>query len=182
MRRPKPRWPLPWQEAVQADRLARSLGQLYPVDAQMQSLWLPAIQAQLDLGKLQPLAAIDRLQAALPIELGLLQFTNNFSCLYPVYVRGEAYLAAGQGEAATVEFQKILDHGGLVWNCWTGALAHLGIARAYVLEERGLQGVPRAAVANKARSAYEDFFRLWRDADSGIPVLKQAQAEYAALR
>jgi eukaryotic-like serine/threonine-protein kinase len=169
-------------DAATAERLTRSLSQLYPADAQMQSLWLPAIQAQLDLGKNQPLAAIDRLQAALPIELGLLQFTNNFSCLYPVYVRGQAYLAAGQGEAAAFEFQKILDHTGLVWNCWTGALAHLGIARALVLEERGLQGAQRTAAAGKARIAYEDFFRQWKDADSGIPVLKQAQAEYAALR
>ena len=169
-------------DADQAERLTRSLSQLYPVDAQMQSLWLPAIQAQLDLRRNQPLIAIDRLQTALPIELGLLQFTNNFSCLYPVYLRGEAYLAAGQGGAAAVEFQKILDHSGLVWNCWTGALSHLGIARALVLEERCLQGAQRAAVAGQARAAYEDFFHLWKDADPGVPVLRQAQAEYAALR
>lgn len=169
-------------DAAQAERLTRNLNQLYPADAQMQSLWLPAIQAQVDLGRNQPLAAINRMQAALPIELGLLQFTNNFSCLYHIYLRAEASLAAGRGEAATVEFQKILDHSGLVWNCWTGALAHLGIARAYVIEERGLQGTQRAAVASKARTAYEDFFRLWKNADTGIPILRQAQAEYVALQ
>ena len=137
-------------DAVQAERLTRSLSQLYPADAQMQSLWLPAIQAQLDLGKDQPVAAIDRLQAALPVDLGLLQFTDNFPCLYHVYVRGEAYLAAGQGEAAAIEFQKILDHAGLVWNCWTGALARLGIARAHVMEERGLQGAQRVLLSPRS--------------------------------
>jgi hypothetical protein len=81
------------------------------------------------------------LQAATtPIELGLIPFVANISCLYHVYVRGEAYLAAGQGSAAAAEFQKILDHSGIVWNCWTGALAHLGVARANALEAKTSQG------------------------------------------
>jgi hypothetical protein len=70
----------------------------------------------------------------LPIELASIPFVNNISCLYHVYMRGEAYLAAGQGSAAAAEFQKILDHSGIVWNCWTGALAHLGVARANALQ------------------------------------------------
>ena len=88
----------------------------------MHSLWLPAIQAQLALNNKNPAAALNTLQAASPIELGQIPFTTNISCLYHVYVRGEAYLAAGQGSAAAAEFQKILDHSGIVWNCWTGAL------------------------------------------------------------
>src|ERR1700676_2918865 len=96
----------------------------------MHSLWRPAIQAQLALERKNPIPALNALQAASPIELGQIAFVVNISCLYNVYVRGAAYLAAGQGNAAAADFQKILDHSGIVWNCWTGALAHLGVARA----------------------------------------------------
>ena len=90
--------------------------------------------------RMQP-ARSDCLQAALPpIEFGQIEFVANISCLYPAYVRGEAYLAAGQGAAAAAEFQKILDHSGIVWNCWTGALAHLGVARANALQAKNLAG------------------------------------------
>ncbi len=106
----------------------------------MQSLWLPAIQAQLALDKKNPASALSALQAASPIELGEILFVANISCLYPTYVRGEAYLAAGQGNDAAAEFQKIIDHSGIVWNCWTGALAHLGVARANALQSRTSQG------------------------------------------
>jgi len=111
-------------------------------------------------------------------------FVLNISCLYPTYVRGEAYLATGQGTAATAEFQKILDHSGIVWNCWTGSLAHLGVARARALESRNPQ-VPSAdadAARTRALAAYKDFLTLWKDADPGIPILKEAKAEYAKLR
>src|SRR5258708_39224649 len=94
----------------------------------MKSVWLPAIEAQLALNKKDPAAALNALQAASPIELGQIGSVVNISCLYHVYVRGEAYLASRQGSAAAAEFQKILDHSGIVWNCWTGALAHLGAA------------------------------------------------------
>jgi hypothetical protein len=117
----------------------------------------------------KPAAAIERLQAAAPLELGENPFLLNISCLYPVYVRGEAYLAAGQGSAAGSEFQKIIEHGGIVWNCSTGALAHLGLARALALTDDKA----------KARAAYQDFFALWKDADPGIPILIQAKAEFA---
>ena len=152
----------------------------------MQSLWLPAIQAQLALDKKNPAVALNALQAALPIELGQIAFVTNISCLYHVYVRGQAYLAAGQGSAAAAEFQKILDHSGIVWNCWTGALAHLGVARANALQSRTFQGQGQGADADAARvraiAAYKDFLALWKDADPDIPVLKGAKAEYAKLQ
>ena len=148
----------------------------------MQSLWLPAIQAQLALNKKNPAAALNILQAASPIELGQIVFVANVSCLYHVYVRGEAYLAAGQGSAAAAEFQKILDHSGIVWNCWTGALSHLGVARANVLQARTLQGADADAARVRALAAYKDFLALWKDADPDVPILKEAKAEYAKLQ
>jgi len=90
-------------------------------------------------------------------------------------------LAAGQGSAAA-EFQKILDHNGIVWNCWTGALAHLGLARAYALESKSSQGADADAARLRALAAYKDFLALWKDADPNIPVLIAAKAEYAKLK
>ena len=169
-----------------AASLAQDLGKRFPLDTQMQSLWLPAIQAQLALDKKNPPAALSALQAASPIELGQIGFVANLSCLYHVYVRGEAYLAAGQGKAAAAEFQKIIDHSGIVWNCWTGALAHLGVARANALQSRTFQGQGQGADADAARvralAAYKDFLTLWKDGDPDIPILKEAKAEYARLR
>ena len=147
----------------------------------MQSLWLPAIQAQLALNRRNPGLAVNTLQAASSIELGNISFANSTSCLYPTYVRGEAYLAAGQGTAAAVEFQKILDHSGIVWNCWTGALAHLGVARANALQARNSQGADADAARGRALAAYKDFLSLWNDGDPDIPVLKEAKAEYAKI-
>jgi len=114
--------------------------------------------------------------------LGEILFVINISCLYPVYVRGEAYLAAGHGCAAATEFQKILDHSGIVWNCWTGAVAHLGVARASALQSRTSQGADADAAGVRALGAYKDFLTLWKDADRDIPILKQAKAEYAKLQ
>ena len=168
-------------DTARAESLAQDLGKRYPLDTQMQSLWLPAIQAQLALNKKNPAAALNDLQAASRIELGQIGFIINISCLYDVYVRGEAYLASGQGSAAAAEFQKILDRSGIVWNCWTGALAHLGLARAYALEAQSAQGADADAAGAKARASYQDFFALWKDADPGIPILKEAKAEYAKL-
>jgi hypothetical protein len=95
-------------------------------------------------------------------------------------------LAAGQGNAAAAEFQKILDHSGIVWNCWTGALAHLGVARANALQSRTLHGQGQGADTDAARvralAAYKDFLTLWKDADPDIPILKEAKAEYAKLQ
>jgi len=148
----------------------------------VQSLWLPAIQAQLALDKKNPAAALDKLQAASAFELGQIPFVNNISCLYPVYLRGQAYLAAGQGAAAAGEFQKIVNHSGMVWNCWTGALARLGVARAQAVQARSLQGADAKAATDRARAAYRDFLAMWKDADPDIPVLKEAKAESAKLQ
>ena len=128
-------------DTARAESLAQDLNKRFPLDTQMQSLWLPAIQAQLALNRKDATSAINLLQPALPpIEYGQIAFVANISCLYPTYVRGQAYLAAGQGGAAATEFQKIIDHSGIVWNCWTGALAHLGVARAQCLAGEELAG------------------------------------------
>src|SRR4029077_20902113 len=132
----------------------------FPLDTQMQSLWLPAIQAQLALDRKNPTLALNALLASSAIELGQTQFVNNLPCLYPTYVRGEAYLAGGQGSAAAAEFQKIIDHNGIVWNCWTGALAHLGVARANALQSRTSQGADADAARVRALAAYKDFLTL----------------------
>jgi eukaryotic-like serine/threonine-protein kinase len=182
-------------DTAQAESLVQDLNKRYPLDTQMQSLWLPAIQAQLALNRKDPTTAINRLQSALPpVEYGTILFVTNLSCLYPTYIRGEAYLAAGQGKESAAEFQKILDHSGIVWNCWTEALAHLGVARAYALEAGVGAGVPARAQAEqssaadrdaarfRALAAYKDFLTLWKDADPDIPILKEAKAEYAKLQ
>jgi tetratricopeptide (TPR) repeat protein/predicted Ser/Thr protein kinase len=169
-------------DTTRAESLAQDLGKRFPLDTQMQSLWLPAIQAQVALNKKNPAAALNTLQAASSIELGQIAFVNNISCLHHVYVRGEAYLAAGQGSAAAAEFQKILDHSGIVWNCWTGALARLGVARANALQSRTSQGADADAARVRALAAYKDFLTLWQDADADIPILKEAKTEYAKLQ
>jgi serine/threonine protein kinase/tetratricopeptide (TPR) repeat protein len=169
-------------DTARADSLAQDLGKRFPLDTQMQSLWLPAIQAQLALDRKNPALVRNVLQSASAIELGQILFVANISCLYRVYVRGEAYLAAGQSRAAAAEFQKILDHSGIVWNCWTGALAHLGVARANALESRTSQGADADAARVRALAAYKAFLTLWKDADPDIPILKEAKAEYAKLQ
>ena len=169
-------------QTARADSLAQDLGKRFPLDTQMQSLWLTAIQAQLALERKNPVSALTTLQAGAPVELGQIQFVLNISCLNPVYVRAKAYLAAGQGRAAAAEFQKILDHSGIVWNCWTGALAHLGVARSNALESKTLQGPDAEAARVRALAAYKDFLILWKDADLDIPILKEAKAEYAKLQ
>jgi len=169
-------------DTVRANSLAQDLDKRFPLDTQVQSLWLPAIRAQLSLNQKKPVDALTTLQAASAIELGQIDSVANLSCLYHVYERGQAYLATGQDRAATVEFQKILDHSGIVWNCWTGALAHLGVARANALQSRTSQGADTDAARVRALAAYRDFLTLWKDADPDIPILKQAKAEYAKLQ
>jgi Tfp pilus assembly protein PilF len=168
-------------DAARAQSLARDLNKHYPLDTQIQSLWLPAIQAQLALDRKNPADALKILQAAAPVELGQIHWVANVSCLYPTYIRGEAHLAARQGNAAAIEFQKIVDHSGIVWNCWTGALAQLGLARANALQAQTLQGADAEAARARALAAYKDFLTLWKDADPGIPILKQAKAEFSKL-
>ena len=170
-------------ESARAEAMAQDLDKRHPLDTQVQGLWLPAIRAQLALNRKDPTRAIQDLQPALPpLEYGQISFVVNLSCLYPTYVRGEAYLAAGQGNEAAAEFQKIIDHRGIVWNCWTGALAHLGVARANALQSKTSQGADADAARVRALAAYKDFLTLWKDADQDIPILKEAKAEYAKLQ
>ena len=165
-----------------AESMAEDLGKRFPLNTQVQALWLPAIHAQLALSGKDATSALNKLRIAAPLELGETPFGDNISCLFPVYVRGEAYLAAGQGNEAAAEFQRIIDHNGIVWNCWTGALAHLGVARANALQARTSKGADADAARVRALAAYKDFLTLWKDADPDIPILKQAKAEYAKLQ
>jgi hypothetical protein len=169
-------------DSARTESLAQDLRKRFPLDTQMQSIWLPAIEAQLALAGKNPALALTTVQAYSSIESGQIGFAINFSCLDSVYVRGEAYLAAGQGSAAAAEFQRILDHNGIVWNCWTGALAHLGVARSNALQSRASQGAEADAARVRALAAYQDFLTLWKDGDPEIPILKQAKAEYAKLQ
>ena len=164
---------------VRAESLANSLSKRFSLDTQVQSLWLPAIQAQVAFNRNEPSSAIEDLQSSVPLEFGQYPFNTYGSCLYTTHIRGEAYLAAGQGKLAAGEFQKILDHGGVVGNCWTGALAYLGLARANALQATASQNGDAGAA--RALSAYKHFLTLWKDTDAGIPVFKQAKSEYAKL-
>jgi serine/threonine protein kinase/tetratricopeptide (TPR) repeat protein len=169
-------------DTARAESLAAELNKRNSVDTQMQLLWLPAVRAQAALNRRNPTAALQSLQGiAVPLEFGQIGFTNNLSCLYPTYIHGEAYLAAGQAEAAAAEFQKILNHRGIVWNCWTGALARLGVARSNALLAKTSHGADADAARVRALAAYKDFLALWKDADPSTPILKQSKAEDAKL-
>jgi tetratricopeptide (TPR) repeat protein len=112
-------------DTARGESLLQDLAKRFPVNTQVQSIWLPTIRGQLTLPG-NPPAAIELLKPAAPLELGQIQFNLNLSCLYPAYVRGEAFLSAGDTNAAASEFQKVLDHTGIVWNCWTGACGASG--------------------------------------------------------
>lgn len=157
-------------EAPRARALAEELQKSYPTHTMLQLYWLPTINAAIDLTKGNSSQAIVDLGPAVPYELGEAgTFINN---VYPAYVRGQAYLLAHDGTAAASEFRKLLDHRGIVENFVTGSLAHLQIGRAYAMQ--GDNG--------EAKAAYQEFLQLWKDADSDIPILKQARAEYARLQ
>ncbi len=169
-------------DTARAESMSQDLNKQYPVDTQVQSIWLPAIRGQLALNRKDTALALNALLAPSAVEFGNMSFLLNCSCLNSIYVRGTAYLAAGEGAAAAVEFQKILDHTGIVWNCWTGALARLGVARANVSQMKSAQGADADAARVRALAAYKDFLTLWKDADPDIPIYKQAKAEYARLQ
>jgi tetratricopeptide (TPR) repeat protein len=160
-----------------AEKLAAELDKTFPLDTLVQRYWLPTIRAAVAMERKDPNRAVELLKEASAIELGS---PTNFVFLAPVYVRGEAYIALDNGDQAATEFQKFIDHRGIVGNFPWGALARLGLARAYALEAQSAQGV--GAARGKARSAYQDFLTLWKDADPDIPILKQAKAEYAKLQ
>lgn len=159
-------------DTKRSEPLMQELQKRFPLHTMVQSYWLPTTRAQIALVNQHPQQAIEMLQGAVPVELGIPLSTQGPSCLYPVYLRAETYLAAGQGSAAAAEFQKLIEHRGISWNCTTGALARLGLGRACAL----------AGEKTKAKAASQDFLALWKDADSDILMLKQAKAESAKLQ
>jgi eukaryotic-like serine/threonine-protein kinase len=158
-------------DVSQASRLADDLAKRFPQDTIVHYNYLPTNYAAAALKGGSPAKAIAALTPAAPYELGSSAMTANFA-LYLVYLRGKAYSALHQSSPAIAEFQKILDHPGVVANEPIGALAHLGLARAHAL----------AGDTAKARTAYQDFLGLWKDADPDIPILKEAKAEYTKLQ
>ncbi len=132
------------------------------------------MRAFLALNHGDPAKAIEILQVAVPYELSQARSTQTgfFGALHPIYARGQAYLIARQGAEAAREFQKILDHPGIMVGDPIGVLAHLQMGRAYAIQSD----------TTKSKAAYQDFLTIWKDADPDIPVLKQARAEYAKLQ
>jgi hypothetical protein len=161
-------------DSSQAQTLADDLESSFPEDTSVKFNYLPVVRAFLALNHSDPAKAIEVLQIAIPYELGQPRSTQTgfFGALYPIYARGEAYLAARQGAEAAREFQKVLDHPGIMVGDPMGVLAHLQLGRAYAM----------LGDTTKAQAAYQDFLTLWKDADPDIPVLKQAKAEYAKLQ
>ena len=157
-------------DTVAAEKLAAGLDQEVPQGTLVQQYWLPTIKAAVALQRKDPKQAIARLQAASSIELG--QPANMIAVLCPVYLRGDAYLMLGDGNAAATEFQKFVDYRGVVLNFPWGALARLGLARSYAAQGE----------TAKAKAAYQDFLTLWKDADLDLPIHRQAKAEYAKLQ
>ena len=159
-------------DTVEAEKLAAELDKTAPLDTLVQRYWLPSIRAGVALQRNDPKRAIELLTVAGATELSADRLTDIGVFLIPVYLRGEAYLMLHDGTSAAVEFQKFIDHRGLVVNFPWGALARLGLARAYATQ----------GDTAKAKAAYEDFLSLWKDADPDIRILKQAKAEYAKLQ
>jgi tetratricopeptide (TPR) repeat protein len=161
-------------DSTRARALADDLEKRFPEDTCVQFSYLPILRALSALAHHDPSGAVDRLQAALPYDLAATGtgFAAGFGNLYPAYVRGRAYLKAGRGPEAAAEFQKILDHRGVVVADPVDALARLQLGRAWAL----------AGDKSKARAAYQDFLTLWKDADREIPILTEAKAEYARLQ
>lgn len=156
-------------EAARAKALIEQLEKSDGTNTMLKLYWFPTIEAAIDLYSGSPSQALIALEATAPYDLG---GPAPISSLYPVYVRGQVYLASHNGAAAVGEFQKIIDHGGIVQNFPLGALAHLQLGRAYVL----------TGDTAKAKAAYQDFFNLWKDADPDIPILKEAKAEFAKMQ
>jgi eukaryotic-like serine/threonine-protein kinase len=155
-----------------SESLLQDLTTRFPQHSVIRSYWSPTVQAQLALANKDSASAVEKLRTSGPIDTGEIIGSNPNNCLLSIYVRGNAYLANGQGAQAAAEFQKIVDHRGLVSNGITAPLAHVQMARANAL----------SGDKQKARAAYQRFFALWKDADPDIPILKEAKAEYARLQ
>ena len=154
-----------------AEKVAAELDKAFPVDTLIQRYWLPTIRAAVALERKDPNRAVELLNVASPIELSV------DGPMGPSYLRGQAYLMLREGNAAAREFQKFIDQPGVVVNFPWGALARFGLARAYALD-----AAKDPAAREKARTAYQNFLTLWKDADPDVPILKQAKAEYAKLK
>jgi hypothetical protein len=161
-------------DSSRAPALVDEMEKRFREDSAVRFSYAPVIRAVLTLNSGEPERAVELLQVAAPHELGipLSAISGLFGALYPVYVRGQVYLAASRPAEAAAEFRKILDHRGIVVNDPIGALAHLQLGRAYAL----------MSDKAKAQSAYQDFLTLWKDADRDIPALTQAEGEYAKLQ
>jgi class 3 adenylate cyclase/tetratricopeptide (TPR) repeat protein len=159
-------------DSNRAEKLANDLAKSAPQDTLLNGYWIPTVRASIAINRSKPDNAIEVLQAAMPFELGAPESgPESGGYLYPVYVRGQAYLQMHQGAEAAAEFQKFQDYRGVVRNSPLGALARLGLARGYALEHD----------KSKARAAYQDFLILWKDADADLPILRQAKSEFAQL-
>jgi hypothetical protein len=160
--------------STRAQKLADDLEKRFPEDTAVRFSYLPVLRAVLALNRGEPTKAIELLQETTGYELAYLgdNFVGFKGSMYPIYVRGEAYRAARQGVEAAVEFQKILDHRGIVVSDPIGALSRLQLGRAWAL----------AGDKVKAKTAYQDFLALWKDADRDIPIFKHAKAEYLVLQ
>jgi tetratricopeptide (TPR) repeat protein len=156
-------------DTAKAKLLVEELEKTASTDTMLKLYCLPTIRGAIEISKNNPSQAIQYLEASMPYELG---GTLAFPFLYPAWVRGQAYLAAHDGVAAAAEFQKLIDHPGIVVNQPVGSLAHLQLGRAYALSGDNM----------KARAAYQNFLTLWKDADPDIPILIAAKAEYAKLQ
>jgi hypothetical protein len=161
-------------DSAGSQRLADDLAKRFPEDTAVQFGYLPTLRALFALARNEPAKANEALQVALPYDRAApgTAFDANFGGFYPAYVRGEAYLAARTGAEAAAEFQKVLDNPGLVFADPVGTLAHLEQGRAFKL----------SGDLVRAKTAYEDFLKLWEKADGDLPILKQAKAEYAKLQ
>jgi serine/threonine protein kinase/tetratricopeptide (TPR) repeat protein len=159
-------------DVTRASALAEELEKDYPTNTVLKLYWLPTVKAAIERNKSDSSQAVVYLETVAPYELGAPPPLFQVGTLYPAYLRGQAYLIVNNGAAAAAEFQKLLDHRGIVVNFVTEALAHLQIGRAYAMQ----------GDTAKARAAYKDFLALWKDADPDIPILKQAKAEYAKLQ
>ena len=160
-------------DSKRTQEMADELQKQNPLNTKINGYFLPTIRAAVEINRKNPAKAIEILQVAAPYELGNPDPDPVVGAMmYPVYERGQAYLLLQQGRAAAAEFQKFLDHQGVVVNCPLGSLARLGLARAYAMQ----------GDAAKAKAAYQDFLTLWKDADANIPILIAAKAEYAKLQ
>ena len=159
-------------DAAKTQALVADFSKRFPEDTIVRYVYIPTLRGQLAVDRRDPPKAIEELQIGAQYELGQVISGVVTAALYPVYVRGGSYLALKQGKEAATEYQKIIDHRGAVLNGPIGALAHLGLGRAYAL----------AGDSARARTAYQDFLALWKDADADIPILRQAKSEYATVK